>query len=152
MFFRRKIKHKSIGFEGERGNSVSIVGNKVTINGREFIVPPGKNIKVVNQTIYVDGKVWSQEEDEPYLQPPFEVVWDGDIASLNVTGDVRCRNVLGNVSAGYDVHSGTIDGNVSAGRDVSGGDVSGNVSCGGNVSCSHVSGKISCGGNVNIKE
>lgn len=128
--------------------SVSIAGNKVTINGKVFIVPSGKPIKVINEKIYVDGQIWSKEEDSKYLTPPLEIEWEGDVAALKVTGNVTCGNVKRDVDASGDVECKDVQGNVNASGDVNAGAIGGSVNASGDVSCGKVSGNIMASGDV----
>lgn len=153
MFRKRFSQMFSSTVISTNGDSVSVAGNVVTINGKKFEVPKGKSISVRNQRIYVDGKLWegSSEEDSQYLESPLEIEWEGDLASIRVTGSVKCGDVHGRVDAGDSVRCGNVHGSVNAGDGVECGDVGGSVNAGDDVSCGKVGGSISAGGDVSIK-
>lgn len=102
--------------------------NTIIINGQK-IQTNGKNISVINDTIYVDGVTIQSN-----LSGIVEVKFEGDLASLKCNG------------------SASINGNVKGDVDVGGSlkccDVSGNLDVGGSVQCGKVGGDIDAGGSV----
>ena len=111
----------------------SIASNTVVINGKPISVA-GNNISVINDKVYVDGKLV-----EEGLVGHVTVEFKGDLANLEVGGAV---NVIGNVQ-GY----------IDAGGSVSiSGNVSGNVDAAGSVTCSDIKGDVDAGGSVRINK
>lgn len=99
----------------------------ININGKTY---HGKNISVINNNVFIDGK---PADDNPF-QGIVEIKVEGDLAQLDsdvavvVNGDVHgnvdagnsatCRNVGGNVHAGNSVICGAVNGSVRAGNSV----------------------------------
>lgn len=81
--------------------------NIINVNGSNFSVQ-GKNISVVNDKIFVDGK-----EVVGNLPPTVHVKFEGDIANLEVVTATISGNVLGNVEA-VTVNCKDVGGNVDA--------------------------------------
>lgn len=118
--------------------------NEVTINGRTYSVPNGKNINIQGGQLYVDGQLYGEKSTGT-----IEVKWTGPVADLTVhDGNVICQDVKGNVDAGGNVSCKDVDGDVDAGGNITCGDVGGDVDSGGNVNCGNVKGDVDAGGNV----
>lgn len=116
---------------------------KLRINGREYDIPDGCSVSVVNGEVRINGQKWDE-----YQQPAavkVEVV--GSVNVLHATGSV---DVNGDVGAyvkadGSATVGGSVKGSVTAGGSVQAGDVGGDVSAGGSVHCGEVGGRVSAG-------
>jgi hypothetical protein len=98
--------------------------NQIIINGKSINVQ-GNNISVINDKVYVDGKLV-----ESGLSGRVEISFKGDLANLKTdgsatvhgdvrrdviaSGSVKCHNVEGDVDASGSVNCGKIGGNVRA--------------------------------------
>lgn len=103
--------------------------NKVIINGKE-IKCNGNNISVINNNVYVDGKIISEEAVKNS-----DIYVYGNVENIKCEGSVQCNDVSGDIRAGGSVNCD---------------DVGGNIACGGSVNCDEVKGNINAGGKVNI--
>lgn len=72
--------------------------NKIIINGKAIEVE-GNNVTIRNGTVYIDGV-----PVDSGLSGVVQIIWQGDLASLEAEGSVTCDNIYGNVSAGNSVH------------------------------------------------
>lgn len=72
--------------------------NKIIINGKPIEVE-GNNVSIRNGTVYIDGVPVHSS-----LSGVVEIIWHGNLASLEAEGSVTCDNIYGNVSAGNSVH------------------------------------------------
>lgn len=105
----------------------------MVINGKSISVT-GNNISVINDKVYVDGKLV-----EEGLVGHVTVEFKGDLANLKVGG---AANVIGNVQGYIDTGgSVSITGNVG-----------GDVDAGGSVTCGDVKGDVDAGGSVRINK
>jgi len=109
---------------------ISINGNRVTINGKSYNLPPG-NVSIINDTILLNGKPWN---DADPVSGVVEIRIEGDPLSVQTDAPVTVN--------------GTVKGNVLAGGSVSCGDVAGSVQAGGSVRAMGVGGSITAGGSV----
>ena len=104
----------------------------VHVNGRIVEVPDGSSISIVNNKLYVNGLEW--EGNDGRLTGVVRIELSGDIkevktdVSLHVHGDVH-----GSATAGGSIQCGNITGHVRAGDYVKCGDVSGNINAVGSV-------------------
>lgn len=96
----------------------------------------GENIEVLNGKVYVDGNL---AEPIDISSGILEVrVVEGSIEHLDTVGDVRCGDILGNVSTTGDVECGNVGGSISTTGDVSALTVHGRVSTVGDVNIRNV--------------
>ena len=103
----------------------------VHINGRIVDVPDGSSISIVNNKLYVNGLEWEGDDGgDGRLTGVVRVELSGDIkdvrtdASLHVHGDVhgsatasgsiQCQNITGHVKAGGSVKCNDVAGNINA--------------------------------------
>ena len=106
----------------------------VHVNGREITVPDGSSISIVNNKLYVNGLEWEDDQGDGRLSGVVRVELSGDIkevktdASLHVHGDIQSG-----ATAGGSIKCGNITGHVKAGGSVNCGDVAGNISAVGSV-------------------
>lgn len=105
--------------------------NQIVINGKAISVQ-GNNISVINNRVYVDGKLIEEE-----LSGTVEISFIGDLASLKTDSSATVN--------------GSVQGDVDAGGSVSCGDVVGSVDAGGSVSCGTVGGDVDAGGSVSMR-
>ena len=96
------------------------------IIGDKRITVSGNNVSILNNKIYVDGKLVTDNA----VTEPVKLIVEGDLinveseGSVDVTGDIkgnvqascsiRCNNISGNVNTMGSVHSGDINGSVTA--------------------------------------
>lgn len=105
--------------------------NTVIINGKSISVE-GSNISVVNDKVYVDGKLI-----EEGLSGIVTIEFKGDLATLDSNGSIAVN--------------GNVEGDVDAGGSVTiSGDVEGDVDSGGSVTCGSIKGNVDAGGSVRI--
>ncbi len=109
--------------------------SSVHVNGRVVEVPDGSNISIVNNKLYVNGLEWEGDDGgDGRLTGVVRVELSGDIkevktdSSLHVHGDVQ-----GNVEAGGSIQCGNVTGHVKAGGSVHCKDVSGHINAVGSV-------------------
>ena len=104
----------------------------VHVNGLIVEVPDGSSISIVNNKLYVNGLEW--EGDDGRLTGVVRVELSGYIkevktdVSLHVYGDVQ-----GGAEAGGSIQCGNITGHVRAGGSVTCKDVGGNINAVGSV-------------------
>src|SRR4029450_10696216 len=99
----------------------------VTIDGRRF---RGSRIEITERgQVLIDGVV---EEDTLHGRVEIHVI-EGVIEDLEVSGDVHCGTVKGDVDAGGSVTCGNVGGDVDAGTSVTCGAVGGDVDAGTSV-------------------
>ena len=104
--------------------------NTIIINGTK-IQTSGNNISVINNSVYVDGKVIQTK-----LSGIVEIKFEGDLASLNCNGSASINgNIKGDVDVGGSLDCGDIGGNIDVGGSVRCGKVSGDIDAGGSVKC-----------------
>lgn len=115
--------------------------SKVTVNKQTY---SGRNIKVVNGKVIVDGNDVTPIEKEIHITVEgslenldvdacSSIKISGDVQSVKSgAGDVSCRDVGGNVSTGSgDVECGNVNGDVETGAgDVRAGNVGGSIKTG----------------------
>ncbi len=123
--------------------------NTINVNGKTFHVPNARSISVVNDKIYVDGKLFNTEEDD---SKKINIVIDGNVDSISVEscdkieiiGDVNCHlEAGGSVTVGGSVYK-----DVQAGGSLKCGDIGGNVNCMGSVNCRVIKGSITAFGSI----
>ena|SRR6185312_6668682 len=103
--------------------------NIVNINGKSISVK-GNGISIINDKVYVNGKLI-----EEGLSGNIEITFTGDLASLNVDGSATVNgSIHGDVDAGGSVNCGDVGKSVDAGGSVNCGAVSGDIDAGGSVS------------------
>lgn len=118
-------------------NSIVMNSNNVKLNGKTYNIPSCSSISIVNGTLYVDGKVFDEEEKREVVH--ITVVVNGD------AGNIEFFNGSATVH-GSSKQIKTTNGDVNIGGDVVG-DVK---TTNGNVSSKTISGKVSTvNGNVN---
>ena len=120
----------------------------ISIGGRTYT---GNNISIINNRIYIDGVLQTDggTGEATKLQGVVEVrVLEGIIHELKCDASVTCGPVTGNVTADGSVSCDDVGGSVKAGGSVSCDDVTGSVTAGGSVSCDKVGGSVTAGGSV----
>lgn len=107
----------------------------VTVNGKTHVVEDGSNLSVINNAIYVDGKLLIDSTDKRgKLATVLNIEIKGNLlnltsdAAVTVTGDVvgsvvaggsvRCKNIEGSVSTEGSLRCGNIGGDVQAGGSI----------------------------------
>jgi hypothetical protein len=105
---------------------------RITIDGRPF---SGSRIRI---TEHGDVLIDDVKQEGSVLGPVEVHVIEGFRQNLEVSGDVHCGALAGNVDAGKSVTCGIVGGNVDAGTNVICGAVGGNVDAGTRVRCGDV--------------
>lgn len=113
--------------------------NKVIINGKSYEIPNG-SVSIINNKIYVDGKEFTEgmEKDSKIV----DIIVHGNVyqidcqESVEVKGNANIINCGGSCSVNKDVV-----GDVKAGGSVKCNNVKGSVRAGGTVKCKSI-GKI----------
>ncbi|MCY7865940.1 hypothetical protein P8918_13055 [Bacillus spizizenii] len=105
--------------------------NTVIINGKSISVS-GNNIDVINDKVYVDGKLV-----EEGLSGQVDIAFEGDLANLRTGGSATIN--------------GDVKGDIDAGGSVNCGNVNGMVDSGGSVNCGNVGGDVDAGGSIKMK-
>lgn len=121
------------------------------VNGVVYEVPDGAAIVIKNNTLYVDGEVYTGPGSKKEEENKFIIEVRGSLVSLEVKrGDVTVHgDVSGNVDAGGNVTvNGSVGKSVDASGDVNCHNVQGNVDASGKVDCWTVSGSVDASGNV----
>lgn len=103
--------------------------NKIIINGKE-IKCNGNNISVINNKVYVDGKVIT---DDVFKNSDIYIY--GNVENIECEGSVHCNDVHGDIKAGGSINCD---------------DVGGDISCGGSVNCDNIRGSVIAGGSVRM--
>lgn len=99
----------------------------ITINGRTF---RGNNVSIVGGRVTIDGVAQEGEQ----LSGVVEVrVTEGTIGHLTSDASVTCGEVRGNVTAGGSVQCDGVGGSINAGGSVQCGAVGGPVNVGGSI-------------------
>ncbi len=120
------------------------VGGKTTINGVEYVIPPGASLSVINGVVRING-----QEVTTYTQPATLIInVTGDVGSIEAAGAVNVTGRSGDIRADGSVTVGGESGSVNAGGSINAGDVSGNANAGGSIRCGKVGGNVSAGGSV----
>ena len=108
-------------------------GNSINLNGVQINVDKNANITIKNGTIYIDGKLYENEElkDKKIVK----LIIEGDVKNVQSDVDVECKNINGNVNCGRDCDvNGNIIGDVKAGRDIDCKKIGGKATAGRNIS------------------
>ena len=88
------------------------MSNRVSINGRTIEVPNGRNLSIINNKVYVDGKLYDTDKEFPETKV-FNIVIEGNVEKVeNEEGSITVNGSAGSISA--------VNGNVSVGGSVSG--------------------------------
>lgn len=106
---------------------------KIIINGASIEVPDGANVCISNNGIIING-VKSDAFNSTNFGGSITVNVTGPIGNLDVSGNVNCEEVRGDVDAGGNVTvKGDVDGSIDAGGNVTvTGNASGGIDAGGN--------------------
>ena len=109
--------------------------NTVNVNGKNYEVPNGCSVSVINGKVYFNGKL--ADDFENYKEKNIEIIIVGNCGEVKVD--------IGNVTV-----KGSVEGNVNAdtGNIRIEGDVHGNVTTDmGNISAAHIAGNATtyCG-------
>lgn len=100
--------------------------SEVTVNGKTITLPANaNNVSIVNDKVYVNGKLF--EDIKGVTQLTIDI--DGELQNLEVKGEVvvTCNTIKGNVTASNYVTANIIEGDVKSGNYVKAGIIKGNV-------------------------
>lgn len=122
---------------------------QVNINGKEFNVPDGSKISIINDKLFVGGKVY---EGPGYENKKFEIEITGGVANIDLkNGNVTVNGNAENIDAGGNVSVKGDAGYVNAGGNANIHGNSGSINAGGNVSVGmKPTGSVKAGGNVKL--
>lgn len=126
------------------------MSSKVTINGRTVNLPSGKNVSIINNVIYINGKRWEDPENGEFKQT-VKIVVSGDLLSLDTDGEAEVQgNVMGDVDAGNGASiGGDVRGSVKAGNSLTvRGSVGGDARAGNSIHCGNIAGSAKAGGGI----
>ena len=101
--------------------------NRIVINGKS-INCSGNNVSIINNKVFVDGK---EITDETINNS--DVCIYGDVESIDCQGSVNCNNVKGNIEAGGSVNCDDVGGNINCGGSVRCDEIKGSVNAGGSI-------------------
>lgn len=120
----------------------------VSINGKTVTIPDGKSVSIVNNKIFVDGVEFKTDKG---TVEGLTIIVQGNVEKLEVKSDNQIT-IQGNISGDAEIEGSlncdSIGGNVSAGGSVNCDDIKGNVSAGGSVNCDDIGGSCSAGGSI----
>jgi len=123
------------------------MSSKVTINGKTYVSESG-DISMVGNKVYIDGKEVESTEGKNIT-----VKVEGDLMNLTVKhGSVECNNVSGSIEAGGSVECKDVSGSIEAGGSIDCCDVLANVAAGGSIECGNIGGNVAAGGSVDCLE
>ena len=83
--------------------------NRIVVNGKD-IVCNGNNVSIMNNKVFVNGKEVSDKATKNC-----DVYIYGDVEHLECEGSVQCNNVKGNIQAGGSVNCDDVGGNINCG-------------------------------------
>lgn len=141
--------HPDIG-HGIKDSNMMNVSSSVSGDSADIIVN-GMRIKVRNNSIFVNGKLYGPTDGGPVpvgeapLPKELTLSRNGTIDG-NIPGDLTV-NVAEGASVTVTVN-GSVQGSIKTGGDVYTTNVNGSVKAGGNVTAVNISGSVSAGGNV----
>lgn len=101
--------------------------NKIVVNGKT-IECNGNSISIIDNKIFVDGKEVSTEAVKDC-----NVYIYGDVQNIKCEGSVNCNNVQGDIQAGGSVNCDDVGGNINCGGSCNCDLITGNVTAGGNI-------------------
>lgn len=101
--------------------------NKIVVNGKT-INCCGNNVSIIDNKIFVDGKEISDE-----IIKDCNVHIYGDVQTIKCSGSVNCNNVKGDIQAGGSVNCDDVVGNINCGGSCICDLIEGNVTAGGNI-------------------
>lgn len=101
--------------------------NKVVINGKT-INCRGKDISIIGNKVFVDGKEISNKATKNC-----DVHIYGDVGNIKCEGSVSCNEVLGDIDAGGSVNCDDVGGNINCGGSCNCDNVDGSVTAGGSI-------------------
>jgi len=148
-------RHVSSGLH--RRSSITSIDGRTWINGVEYTTrASGGSISLNGDVLRIDGEIvpFGGGGSAGGRNFVVNVRIEGMVGKLACSGDaVVTGDVLGDVTAGYDVTCANVSGNVSAGTDVTAsGSVMGDVSAGTDVTVGGtIEGGVSAGTDVQVK-
>lgn len=94
-----------------------------------------KSTRVVinNGKVRINGKEIKDLND--YTEKEITLIVNGDVGSVDVSGNLECQNINGSVDCSGSIHCG---------------DIGGNVDCSGSIHCGNIGGNIDCAGSVRM--
>ena len=111
--------------------------NGVTyINGRRINAPDGANISIINNKVYINGKLSEEYSNDIKEDKEIIIKVEGNTGNINASNRVTIKgNVNGDIDAGNSVEvSGDVNGDIDAGNSVNvKGTVKGNIDAGNSV-------------------
>lgn len=108
-------------------------GNKVSVGGKTIIVPNGSSVSVINNKVFINGEPYDGDNFDSKEQIILKIVVEGSIEELKTDANVEVHGKVNKVKADGNVVCTNVDGNVKAGGNVACGKISGKVTAGGNI-------------------
>ena len=122
------------------GNNVSIINNKVTVDGKVLgtikngkLVKEGESKELVIKSIIAETVTINNDEI---------TINKIESTSIQADGHISAGDIKGNVVAGAHISCDNISGDVVAGAHVSCDNIGGNVKAGGHINCDTVKGDL----------
>jgi len=113
----------------------------ILIDGKPF---DGKHFRMSGGIIEMDGVVIDGEATFKMV----EIKIEEDESIIEISGDLVCGNIQGDVKVGGDLKAKNITGAVEVDGDLACGDIAGNVVATGDVRSGKIGGNITAGGDV----
>ena len=101
--------------------------NKIVVNGKT-IQCNGNNVSIVNNKVFVDGKEISDEAVKKC-----DVYIYGDVENISCEGSIQCNDVKGDIECGGSVNCDNVGGSINCGGSCNCDEVKGNVTAGGSI-------------------
>ena len=102
--------------------------NRIVVNGKS-INCSGNNVSIINNKIFVDGKEITDEATKNC-----DVYIYGDVENIECQGSVNCNDVKGDIKAGGSVNCDDVGGNIICGGSVNCDEIKGSVNAGWSIS------------------
>lgn len=101
--------------------------NKIVVNGKEIICN-GNNVSIINNKVFVDGK-----EISNVATKNCNIQIYGDVENIDCEGSVQCDNVKGDIQCGGSVNCDDVGGNINCGGSCNCDKVNGSVTARGSI-------------------
>lgn len=101
--------------------------NKIIVNGKT-IQCTGNNVSVINNKVFIDGKEISNEAGKNS-----DIHIYGDVKNIECEGSVECNNVQGYIQCKGSVNCDDVGGNINCGGSCNCDNVNGSVTAGGSI-------------------
>lgn len=106
---------------------------------------PWKDDEALRAVVFKGHRLLQSFEEE---SGEFTFTYDGEALNVESFCAIKCESIMGNATAGSDIHCNAIGGNADAGGDVNCNHIGGSTTAGGDIHCSHISGDVNAGGDI----